>query len=82
MKIENGKWKMEIIRVTFPNNIPPKTAKFLIEEGLKRKSDFTCTVDFDKELDGENEYYISSEYGARAFFLIGMLTSVLLERTQ
>ena len=70
---------METIEVTFPTNIPKEKIIFILEGTLKLNSKYTCEVEFDRFEDDENVFLVSSEYGANAFFLIGITASGIIE---
>lgn len=70
---------METIEVTFPTNIPKEKIIFILEGNLKKNSKYTCEVEFDRFEDDENVFRVSSDYGAKAFYLIGMTASGIIE---
>lgn len=73
---------MDSIRVTFPTYIPITGVIALMQEAMKRYSKYTIEVEFDKEEDGENVYWISTDDGPPAFYQAGMTTSIILAQYQ
>jgi hypothetical protein len=70
---------LETIEVTFPTIIPKEKIIFILEGNLKQNSKFTCKVKFDRFEDDENVFLVSSDYGVRAFYFIGMTASSIIQ---
>ena len=50
-----------------------------MEGNLKQNSKYTCKVIYDRFENDKNVYYVSTEFGAKAFFLIGMTASSIID---
>lgn len=69
---------MDKIIVTFPKHIPHSTIVFILERGLSTHSEFTCKIKFLYLEDDENVFQIRSKDGAKAFYLIGIVSAGIL----
>jgi len=71
---------METIEVTFPSSIPQQLIIQILEGNLKQNSKYSCKVRFGGFESDEVVYFVSSEDGPEAFYLIGMTASGIIQK--
>lgn len=65
---------MQTITITFPTAIEPHVFEHGMEEAVRQNSEYRIKVKFQKFVNGENDYTISTEH-PQAFYLAGMVAS-------